>query len=159
MKNKIITICSSASFYKLVFEVEKQLKQQGFKVLIPATAYKMKKNGNFNVKHYKTWLINKNDYSRKTKLMDDHFKKVVTSDAILVINERKNGISGYIGGNVLMEMALAHYHKKKIFLWNDIPSKLSFEEEIRGVNPIVIQQNISKISYSFPEANRRNIKR
>lgn len=77
--------------------------------------------------------------------MNDHFKKVLEADAILVVNNEKNGIPGYIGGNALMEMTLAYHYKKPIFLWNDITSQLSIEEEIRGLNPIVIHQDLMKI--------------
>lgn len=144
--NKIITICSSASFYKEVLEIEKQLKKLGFKVKIPHTANKMKKSGNFNVEDYKTWYKNKEDYKKKTKLMDQHFKKVIQADAILVVNNEKRGITGYIGGNVLMEMTLAYHLKKKIFIWNEVTSDLQIEEEIRGVNPVFIEQDLSKIT-------------
>lgn len=143
--NKIITICSSASFYKEVLEIEKELKKLGFKVKIPHTANKMKRSGNFNVEDYKTWYKNGADYKKKTKLMNQHFKKVMQADAILVVNNEKRGISGYIGGNVLMEMTLAYHLKKKIFIWNEVASDLQIEEEIRGVNPIFINQDLLKI--------------
>lgn len=142
---KTITICSSASFYKDVLVIARKIKQLGFKVAIPKTANKMKESGNFNVADYKTWFTNQDDYKKKTKLIDSHFKKIVESDAILVVNNKKHGISGYIGGNTLMEMALAHYFKKKIFIWNDIDSDLAFEEEVKGLNPIFIQQDLSRI--------------
>lgn len=142
---KIITICSSASFYKEVLDIEKKLKKLGFVVKIPSTAKKMEKSGNFNVADHKTWYKNKEDYKKKTQLMNDHFKKVLEADSILVVNSEKNGMTGYIGGNALMEMTLAYHYKKPIFLWNDIANKLSIEEEVRGLNPTVIHQNLTKI--------------
>jgi hypothetical protein len=48
--------------------------------------------------------------------MKGHFKKVLDSDAILVTNFEKNGVEGYIGGNVLMEITLAFHYKKPIFI-------------------------------------------
>lgn len=91
MSNKIktITLCSSVSFYKDVLEIEKKLKKLGFKVKIPKTAGIMAKNKNFNVSDYKTWFTNKDDYKKKTALMNEHFKKILHSDAILVINNEK----------------------------------------------------------------------
>ena len=142
---KIITICSSASFYKEVLDIESQLKKQGFTIKIPNTAIKMKKSGNFNVSDYKTWYKNKADYKKKTKLMENHFKKVLAADAILVVNNEKHGIAGYVGGNVLMEMTLAYHYKKPIFLLNDITSTLAIEEEIRGLNPMIIEGDLKKI--------------
>lgn len=143
--SKTITLCSSVSFYKDLLEIEKQLKKLGFKVKIPKTAGIMAKNKNFNVSDYKTWFTNKDDYKKKTALMNEHFKKIINSDVILVINNEKNGIKGYIGGNVLMEMTVAHINKKPIFLWNNISSDLSIEEEVRGLNPVIINRELSKI--------------
>ena len=142
---KIITICSSLSFYKDCLEIEKQLKKLGFKVKMPKTAHIMQRKNDFNVDHYKTWFKNAGDYKKKTQLMDGHFKKVVESDAILVVNQEKKGIKGYVGGNVLMEMTLAHHYKKPIYLLNSIDSNSPFEEEIYGLNSIFINQDLSKI--------------
>lgn len=106
----------------------------------------MKKNNDFDVTHYKTWFKNKDDYSKKTKLMLGHFKKVIESDAILVTNYEKNGIPGYIGGNTLMEMTLAFVNKKPIFLLNPIDENLGIKEEVYGMNSIFINGNLTLIS-------------
>lgn len=140
-----ITICSSASFYREVLDIAEQLKKRGFRVLIPKTAYTMKKSGNFNVADYKTWFSNENDYSNKKKLMDAHFKKVTQADAILVVNKDKHGMKGYIGGNVLMEMTLAYHLKKKIFILHPISEALPFKEEVYGLFPIFIHNNLTHI--------------
>lgn len=145
-KRKIITICCSANFCKEVLEIEKELKKLGFKVKIPKTAYKMKKLNNFNVEYYKTWFTNKEDYKLKTKLMDDHFKKVLLADAVLVVNGEKNGLKGYIGGNTLMEITLAYHYKKPIFIYEEISEDLNIKEEIYGVNPIFIGKDLNLIS-------------
>ncbi len=57
-----IVICSSAAFYKQVIEVQKQLKAMGFKVLVPLTAGKMEKSGDYRVETYKTWFKDANTY-------------------------------------------------------------------------------------------------
>jgi hypothetical protein len=76
--------------------------------------------------------------------MRKHFAKVEESDAILVVNPDKNDIAGYIGANTLIEMGLAYYLRKKIFLLNDIP-EISYKEEILGVKPQVIHGDFDKI--------------
>lgn len=144
-RKKTITICSSASFYKDVLEIEKQLKGMGFKVKIPTTAQKMQKSGNFTVEYYKTWFKNKKDYKKKTQLMKEHFKKVIEGDAILVVNKKKNGVAGYIGGNLLMEMALAFHFKKPIYILNEIEDNHPFIEEILGLNPIFFGGDLTGI--------------
>jgi hypothetical protein len=142
---KIITICSSASFYKDALDIAEKLKKAGYKVKLPKTANIMKATGNFNVDHYKTWYKNEKDYHKKKKLMDEHFKKVVESDGILVVNMEKNGVTGYIGGNVLMEMVVAYQQKLPIFVWNNIDENSPFEEEIKGMGSIFLNQDLSKI--------------
>ena len=77
--------------------------------------------------------------------MKGHFKKVLAADAILVVNYEKNGVSGYIGGNGLMEMMLAFLHKKPIFVYNSISDELNIAEEVYGLNPIFINQDLSMI--------------
>ena len=142
---KIITICCSAAFYKQALELEKALKKLGFKVKIPSTAYKMEKNSNFEVSFYKTWHKDKKHYPKKTKLMNEHFKKVLQADAILVLNLEKNGVQGYIGGNGLLEMFLAYMNKKPIYIYNPISDDLNIAEEVYGLNPIFINQDLGII--------------
>jgi hypothetical protein len=138
-KIKTIVICSSASFYKELFPIEAKLKDFGYKVVLPATAYTMKKKNNFNVALHKTWYKNAGDYRKKRALMNAHFKKIIKSDAILVTNFDKNGVKGYIGGNTLMEITIAYFYKKPIFILNDIAGDSPIKEEIYGVNPVFLK--------------------
>jgi hypothetical protein len=133
-----ITICSSASFYRQAVEIKDQLEKENFTVLVPDVAEKMRQSGDFEVSHYKTWFADANDYHKKAELMRKHFEKIEKGDAVLVLNYEKHGKQNYIGGNVLMEMSLAFYLRKPIFILNDIPKDSPFEEEIRGMGPIVL---------------------
>ncbi|NVN97028.1 hypothetical protein HXX01_02230 [Candidatus Nomurabacteria bacterium] len=144
-KKKEIVLCSSAAFYKQVIEVENELKKLGFRVTMPLTAGRMKKSGDFNVENYKTWYKDANDYKKKTFLTRHHFNKVTKGDYILVLNYEKNGMPGYIGGAVLSEMALALHFKKKIYILNPIPKGLSYEEELYGMLPIILNGDLSLI--------------
>lgn len=143
--SKTITICSSAAFYKEVVELADTLEKQGYTVLIPDTARRMQQADDFDVSHYKTWFGDANDYHKKTALMRGHFDKVAAGDVILVVNNKKHGVEGYIGGNVLMEMALALYLGKPIYVLNPLPTESPFEEEIRGLEPIVINNDLRKL--------------
>lgn len=149
INKKTITICSSGSHYKNAVDIEKSLKMLGFKVLIPNTAKVMKENNNFDINLYKTWFKDKKNYFKKTKYMEDHFKKVIKADAILVTNFEKNGIKGYIGGNVLMEMTIAFHYKKPIFIYNDIAEDLNIKEEVYGLNPVFIDRDLQIIAKRF----------
>ncbi len=144
-RNKTIVICSSASFYRKVIETEKKLKELGFKVKVPLTATKMKNTGNFKVETYKTWMERPEDYKRKAYLTRKHFIEVEKGDMVLVLNYKKNGRDGYIGGAVLMEMAIAFYLKKTIFVLNPIDESSKYKEELHGMFPIVINGDLSKI--------------
>ncbi|MGB4759609.1 MAG: hypothetical protein WBP26_06165 [Candidatus Saccharimonadales bacterium] len=138
MAKSIITICSSANFYKQAVEIQAELESAGFEVIIPLTARKMKASGDFDVSHYKTWYENDNDYDKKSSLMRGHFDEVAKGDICLVLNYEKHGVANYIGGNVLMEMALAFYLNKPIYILNQIPGESAFLEEIKGMQPVVL---------------------
>ena len=143
---KTITICSSAVFFRKALKIEKKLKAFGFRVKLPHTAQKMKQSGDFKVETYKTWFKNKKDYAKKRWLITNHFRKVISSDAILVVNEKKNGIEGYIGGNTLMEMAIAFQYKKPIYILNPVSEKLGWKEEVFGMQPIFLNGVLEKIA-------------
>ena len=145
-KKKSITICSSAAFFKQALEIEKELKKLGFAVKLPYTAMKMKKSGDYRVETYKTWFKNPKWYVRKTWLIKNHLKKVVAGNAVLVLNYEKKGISGYIGGNTLIEAAIGFHYKKPIFILNPISDDLGFKEEILGMKPIFLNGDINKIT-------------
>ena len=144
-KNKTIVICSSASFYKQVVEVQKELKDLGFKVAVPLTVNKMVKSNDFKVETYKTWIERPEDYKRKAYLTKKHFAKIERGDAILVLNYKKNGNNGYIGGAVLMEMALAFYLKKPIYILKPIDDSSKYKEELYGMMPKIINGDLLKI--------------
>lgn len=135
-------MCSSASFYKDLFPIQATLKKLGYKVILPSTANAMKRKNNFDVDSHKTWYKNPKDYHKKRALMDAHFKKIIKGDAILVANFNKNGVKGYIGGNALMEITLAYFFNKPIFILNDITKDCSIREEIYGVNPVFLKGNL-----------------
>lgn len=146
-KTKVIVLCASVSHYKELIEIEKKLKDLGFKVLVPDTLRSMQKTGNFDPNLHKTWFKNKKDYHIKTKYILAHFKKIEMSDAILIGNFKKNGMDGYIGGNVLMEMTVAFYLKKPIFIYNNISENLPIKEEVYGMDPIFINENLGKVKF------------
>ena len=133
-----IVICSSANFYRQAVAIQDSLNKLGLDVVIPVTAERMKESGDFEVSHYKTWFAEAGDYHKKAALMHGHFDKVAAGDAILVLNFEKNGRQNYIGPNVLMEMALAFHLGKPIFVLNELPDDSPFEEELKGLMPIIL---------------------
>lgn len=144
-KKKTIVICSSAAFYKHVCELADQLEAQGYTVVIPATARKMRQTGNFDVAAYKTWYDNAADFTKKQQLMDTHFAEIAQGDTILVVNDKKHGVEGYIGPNVLMEMAIAYYLKKPVYVLNDIAPEVSVYEEVLGMQAVQLGGTVESL--------------
>ncbi len=140
-----ITICTSVNFYRQAVDVQAQLEKLGYTVLLPATAEHMKQTGDYDADKHRSWLDNPEDYHKKTAFIKGHFPKIEQADAVLVLNYEKHGVANYIGGNVLMEMAVAFYLDKPIFILNEVPSDSSFFEELMGMNPIVLHGQLQTI--------------
>ncbi|HYV33617.1 MAG TPA: hypothetical protein VE973_02110 [Candidatus Limnocylindria bacterium] len=144
-----ITICGSIAFIREMEAVAKQLKALGHKVKSPPAIfvdghgkhwdavdyYKFKKSKPFNDPQF---------LQNHSQRIQDHFDCVDWCDAILVLNYDKNGVKNYIGPNTLIEMGVAFYLKKKIYLLNPIP-ELAWQEEVLGLKPVVINNNFTLI--------------
>lgn len=143
---KTIAICCSASAFKQAIEYKSKLEKLGFKAIAPGVAEEMARKNDFNVSHYKTWWTDPNDYSKKAALIRKHFVKIIKADAVLVLNLIKHGIKGYIGGNTLMELAIAFHFHKPIFALNPITDDSPIKEEVLGVGSIFLRGDLSLIS-------------
>lgn len=141
-----IVVCTSASFYEQAVEVEKELQALGFDVVLPKTAYIMKKRNDFEVAKYKTWYEDESAYEKKAELMRTHFEEIAAGDVVLVLNYEKHGVPHYIGGNVLMEMGVGFYLRKPLYIFNEVPDDSPFLEEIKGFLPIVLHGNFKGIT-------------
>ncbi len=140
-----ITICGSINFSTEIMEISNKLKKMGHEISVPSTSEKINK-GTVSLEGIKK---EKEDGSIvKRVIMDDlireHYEKIKDSQAILVANFDKNGISNYIGGNTLMEMGFAHVLRKKIFVYGEIPEMI-YTEEIRAMQPIILNKDLTKI--------------
>lgn len=136
-----IFLVASMNFYQELVRIEGELQSMGFEVKIPPSAEIMKGKNDFEVSHFK------GVYSDETRAgyIRQNFQDISGSDAILVINNEKNGVEGYIGANVLIEIGFAFYFQKKIYIWNPIPANASYEEELRIFKVQVINRDLSQI--------------
>jgi hypothetical protein len=132
-----ITICSSMRFANEIRAVKYELEKSGYTVFVPVDMEDHINNPGLKNEVTPDFLI-------KNNLIGDHFYKVSNSDAILVLNYPKNGIDNYIGGSVLMEIGLAYYLNKKIFLLNGLPdqNELSYTEEITAMQPVLLNGSL-----------------
>ncbi len=144
-----ITLCGSIAFIDEMDAVRKELESMGHEVKMPPLEIVDGDGKMIPVKEY--YAIRKaamDDHAwvwkRKAEAIRWHFDKEVWADTILVCNYEKNGVANYIGANTLLEMGLAFYLKKPIYLLNPIP-EISYKEEILGMWPIVIDGDLKKI--------------
>ena len=66
---------------------------------------------------------------KERNYLKTHYKHILESDAILIVNDKKGEIPDYIGGNVLIEMGQAYVNDKRIFFLNGMPTGLSYMDE------------------------------
>lgn len=86
----------------------------------------------------------------KDFLIREHLNKIRDSDAVLIFNEEKRGVEGYIGGNTLMEMAFSYAQNLEIFLFRPIP-EMGYTDEILGMKPIVLDGDIEAIERYYDQ--------
>lgn len=144
-----ITICGSIAFYDEMLAIKVKLESMGHEVKTPPFEIMGDDGKMMPVKDY--YAIRKQTttdtswvWDRKAEAMDMHNQKITWSDAILVLNYDKNSIPNYIGGNTLMEMGVAFFLKKKIYLLNPVP-EISYKEEMLGMKPVLTNGDLSKI--------------
>jgi hypothetical protein len=145
-----ITICGSIAFYDKMLSIKEKLESMGNEVKLPPAEIIDQNDKMISVTEYyniRKSKTNDNDswvWQRKREAIQAHFDKINWSDVILILNYDKKGIANYIGGNTLMEMGVAFYLNKPIYLLQPMP-EISYKEEILGMFPIIINNDLSKI--------------
>lgn len=137
----IITICGSMEFHENMRRIKRDLLAMGYTVLVPKSIELMDTAGYIHPTDDEEKIAAKirHDFIR------EHFRKIEKSDAILVLNYDKKGIKNYIGGNTFLEIGLAYWLGKKIFLFNPIPD-MDYMTELRAMGPTVISEDLSLMS-------------
>lgn len=138
-----LALCASASSYKEVIKFSYKLEELGIDVVLPKTAARMKQENHENNEGKIDWSIAPAGYHGKAVLIREHFNEIAQCDTILVMNYKKHGKANYIGPNVLMEMAIAFYLKKPIYVLYDQPEASPLIDEILGLEPIFLKGDIS----------------
>lgn len=137
-----IAICGSIKFTNEMKIIADELTLKWHSVDLPITSKKIL-----------SWEITLESFEQENekqdrKIKDDVIRKyfdiIKSQDAILLVNHKKNGIQGYIWGNTFLEMWFAHVLNKKIYLLNNIP-EMSYSDEIRAMQPVVLEGNLSRI--------------
>ncbi len=152
-----ITICGSIAFYQQMEELKNSLISKGHEVFIPLLSNEAPKEMGGGKKIYFGKYIEDNGgidsfspdhqiWDLKEKAIRDHYEKIENCDAIIVVNHEKRGLNGYIGGNTLIEIGVAFYLNKKIFILNPVSSEISYKQEIMGMKPIILNGDLSLIN-------------
>lgn len=144
-----IYVLGSSSFMKRMVEVTDQLVSMGVNAFIhndyrELVAGKRQEQidlwGQGSAERAKVKI--ENDYLRS------HYKHILESDACLFVNDTKEGIENYIGGNVLIEMGQAYVNNKKIYFLNGLPSAdsgLNYLDEILAMDPLCLEGDLNKL--------------
>jgi hypothetical protein len=134
---KIFIVCSK-HFYDKVERIAKFLESNGHKIQLSNgfdEADKEKEMKKMTSEEFQAW---KEDMLRKDE------KIILSNNAILVLNFEKKGIPNYIGGATFLEMFNAWRLKKKIFVYNPLPS-CSFTDELKAFAPIIIKGDLEMV--------------
>ncbi len=119
-----LVLCGSMKVKDDIIKIGENLKAKGHSVLLPIEC------------------INKEPKNIASRA---HFNRIIDkdTDAILVINNKKDNVENYIGPNTFAEIAFAFFYNKKIYLLNDIYEP--FKDELEGWNAIPLHQNLDNI--------------
>ncbi|MBE5821957.1 MAG: hypothetical protein E7311_05155 [Clostridiales bacterium] len=134
---KIWIICSKV-FYKDIQPIKAKLEEIGHIVELP-NSY-----DNPSVEK-ESWSLGDTEHANfKKKMFKLSKERAKQMDGALVLNFEKNGKENYIGGATFLEMYEVFMNNKKIYLYNDIPEGMLYDE-ICGFSPIVINGNLELI--------------
>ncbi len=134
---KIFIACSK-HFYSEIKKIAKVLEEKGHEITYPNSYDKP-----FQEEEFKS--MSKEEHIKwKGAMMRKDEDNIKPQDAILVLNFKKNGIKNYIGGATFLEVYTAWKMRKKIFFYNPLPN-CSFTDELVGINPIVINEDLNLI--------------
>ena len=132
-----ITICGSCTFAEQMGKAAEHLKKRGFEVFTPEPLV--------TEEWYQENHGRENFLEMKPIWTQNHFRRIQNSDAILILNHEKKGIKGYFGSNTLMELSVAFFLGKKIFLLHPIGEEHPHFEELIGMKSVVLNGDLDRI--------------
>ena len=137
IKMKIFIICSKA-FYGNIPPIKEKLEPKGHEIFLP--------NSYDNPAAEKeAWNLGEKEHAEfKARMFKMSAEKIKSMDAVVTLNFDKNGKKNYIGGATFIELYEAFMADKKIYLYNDIPEGMLYDE-ISGFSPVVLHGNLDLI--------------
>ncbi|HUD05845.1 MAG TPA: hypothetical protein VMR18_02960 [Candidatus Saccharimonadales bacterium] len=138
-----IILLGSMSIAPIIKKTKEKLEKNGFEVLVSSDLDHIIANP-----HLPDDLDADYKHCVENDIQRDFFDKIADSDVVLALNYPKNGIDGYCGTSVLMELGLAYYLRKKIYLLNPLPNYYDhrWALEVAILRPTVIDGDITKVT-------------
>ena len=138
---KLLIICSK-KFYPFIDKVKKELEKNDIEVFLP-NCYD---NPDTEERMWNLGFVEHQKF--KAKMYKQSEETIKQMDAVLVLNFDKTAndcvIKNYIGGATFLEIYDAFRLNKKIYLFNEIPEGMLYDE-IQGFAPIIINGDLSMI--------------
>jgi hypothetical protein len=137
-----ILILGSMAFAKDMVKIQKELTKLGHDVDLPVGTSPHLKDPNFVDN-----LDDNLEYCIKNDVMRKNFRFISEHDGVVIVNNRRNDVDGYIGVSALMELGVSHYLGKKIFIYNQIPrhSIARWAHEVAIMQPTILKGDLTKI--------------
>jgi hypothetical protein len=153
MSKKLIVIIGSMIFMDKMNEVKERVMQLGFDVIAPSLTQEEIEIGADTFMDYvdsqgglekcqpenPIWVI-------KYEGMRQYFQYIEKADAVLVCNFDKGENTNRIGENTFIEMAVAFYLKKKLYILQKPPYQSEKIEEVLGMRPVFLDGDLSGVS-------------
>jgi len=138
-----IIICGSLTATNEILRVKEELMLQGHQVEIPHGCKNLEVRK--RVKNRKV-IIDSEEADEKTKydVIKKYYKLIKEHDMVLIVNPKKKGIKGYIGGNTFLEMGFAYVLRKNLYCLYSIP-EMSYTAEILAMKPVILHGDLGKI--------------
>jgi len=138
---KILIICSKR-FYGNIPNIKNNLEQKNIQVFLP-NCYDDPKT------EERMWNLGREKHQEfKAQMYKQSEETIKNMDSVLVLNFDKitdeKIEKNYIGGATFLEIYDAFRLNKKIYLYNDIPEGILYDE-IQGFAPIIINGDLSKV--------------
>ena len=138
---KILIICSKR-FYGNIPNIKNNLEQKDIQVFLP-NCYDDPKT------EERMWNLGREKHQEfKAQMYKQSEETIKNMDAVLVLNFDKitdaKTEKNYIGGATFLEIYDSFRLNKKIYLYNDIPEGMLYDE-IQGFAPIIINGYLLKI--------------
>ena len=134
---KILIICSKV-FYDKIPPIKEKLEQMGHVVELP--------NSYDNPQaEFEAMNISKEEHLKFKHEMFKRSEEIIAQmDAVFTLNFDKKGIKNYIGGATFLELYEAYMKNKKIYLYNEVPEGILYDEII-AFEPIVVNGNLDLV--------------